>query len=491
MRKSKVGLQVKYMKADFSLFARLYIASSSRENDINEFFQHENQPFPPSLSEFGKLRYAKKSDIVTCLVSANKSPGTFDAPAVDAKILEGSVIVHQLKPKAGTNFGQYAADVFCPYIMKQFDNCTRRIDVVFDTYKADSLKEATRLKRGKTDYRSLIGSRTPTPPKNWENFLQNDDNKTQLFAFLAAEIVNAAQQKCVVVNSCSTVASSIALPKLSELLPTNHEEGDTKVILHAFHQAASNAKSIIIRTVDSDVIVLAVSFFHSLAAMCVKELFVAFGLGRSFRYINIGEIATSIGQPRSDGLRFFNAFTGCDTVSAFAFHGKTSAWNTWDMVSRITETFVKLGTPGHIMSDLDLVALEQFVIIMYDKTSKHIDVNKLRKHLFSKSSTAMDRLPPTREALRQHALRACIQSQLWSSSNIPMLPELDASKFGWHRVDEHWLPYWSNLPEAAASCRELIRCGCKTVCSGRCSCVKAELNCTELCGCKGSCSSLE
>jgi len=33
------------------------------------------------------------------------------------------------------------------------------------------------------------------------------------------------------------------------------------------------------------------------------------------------------------------------------------------------------------------------------------------------------------------------------------------------------------------TCKEVIHCGCKLRCSGRCSCSKANLPCTGLCGC--------
>ena len=35
---------------------------------------HENQPYPPSLSEFGNLRLGKKSDLITCVQLEIKYP---------------------------------------------------------------------------------------------------------------------------------------------------------------------------------------------------------------------------------------------------------------------------------------------------------------------------------------------------------------------------------------------------------------------------------
>uniref|UniRef100_UPI00358E7494 uncharacterized protein n=1 Tax=Myxine glutinosa TaxID=7769 RepID=UPI00358E7494 len=50
-----------------------------------------------------------------------------------------------------------------------------------------------------------------------------------------------------------------------------------------------------------------------------------------------------------------------------------------------------------------------------------------------------------------------------------------------------WQPVWTTLPEAVASCSELLRCGCQKGCRGLCKCVRAALKCTSLCRCSGNC----
>ena len=53
----KASLKLTAVTSDRYLFSCLYIASQQREGDLEEFFKHENQPYPPSLSEFGNLRF--------------------------------------------------------------------------------------------------------------------------------------------------------------------------------------------------------------------------------------------------------------------------------------------------------------------------------------------------------------------------------------------------------------------------------------------------
>ena len=52
---SKGKQQLTSLKGDVQLFSRLYIGCQTRDGNLDEFFRHENQSCPPSLSVAGKL----------------------------------------------------------------------------------------------------------------------------------------------------------------------------------------------------------------------------------------------------------------------------------------------------------------------------------------------------------------------------------------------------------------------------------------------------
>ena len=54
-KKSNQKEKVKSLKEDVALFSRLFISFQARESDLDDFFSHENQAAPPSLSLMGKL----------------------------------------------------------------------------------------------------------------------------------------------------------------------------------------------------------------------------------------------------------------------------------------------------------------------------------------------------------------------------------------------------------------------------------------------------
>ena len=153
----------------------------SRESDLREFFSHEVQSFPPSLSEFGSLRLpTAKSDLLSCLPGCSEQlnpPSHFDY-----KILDGTVIVHSLPTTGVVTFDGYADTIFIPHLLNQLQN-SKRVDVVWDTYVADSLKESTSDKRG-TGIRRKVSGQVKLPV-NWMQFLRDSTNKTELFQFLS------------------------------------------------------------------------------------------------------------------------------------------------------------------------------------------------------------------------------------------------------------------------------------------------------------------
>ena len=87
-------------------------------------------------------------------------------------------------------------------------------------------------------------------------------------------------------------------------------------------------------TVDTDVVVLAVMVSQTLPAD--TEVWLAFGTGKSFRYLAAHRMSSCLGSEKSLALPMFHALTGCDTVSAFVGHGKKTAWTTWNSLPELT-----------------------------------------------------------------------------------------------------------------------------------------------------------
>ena len=145
-KQSASSVKLTELKTDCALFSRLYIACQTRDGDLEQFFKHENQAYPPSLSQGGNLRIGSKSDLLDCLETAY-STHDFSDMTVSCYILDGAVIVQMLRPSSNSTFEDYRLKVFFPYVLSLLRK-VQRVDIVFDVYNEQSLKLLTRTKRG-------------------------------------------------------------------------------------------------------------------------------------------------------------------------------------------------------------------------------------------------------------------------------------------------------------------------------------------------------
>ena len=119
--------------------------------------------------------------------------------------------------------------------------------------------------------------RGTTKVRNWKQFLKNDSNKQSLFQYIAVsaqtvELADGNQFVFTFRDSVITNPKSLAISQ--DLSPCDHKKVDTRMILH-LHQILSTASSVMLRTVDADVLVLAIS---ASAKYDDKYIYVDFGV---------------------------------------------------------------------------------------------------------------------------------------------------------------------------------------------------------------------
>ena len=171
----KKNSSTRNLKKDCVLFSNLFIICQTRQLDLNDFFKYENQLFPPSISNGGELYSTKKSDIITLL--EEKVETSIYKPQSDCLIVDGSALVYSLY-STETTFESFANNVFVKKV-EGFSYTHQRVDIVFDQYNPESLKSFTRQQRGEGIRRKVTPS--GKVPKDWNTFLRNYTNKTELF----------------------------------------------------------------------------------------------------------------------------------------------------------------------------------------------------------------------------------------------------------------------------------------------------------------------
>lgn len=191
----------------------------------------------------------------------------------------------------------------------------------------------------------------------------------------------------------------------------DHEEADSRIIVHIADAIDKGAKTILVRTVDTDVIVIIIGVFFALLSKCSDiDIWVAFGSGKNFQNFSINKICGSLGQARCTALPMYHAFSGCDTTSQFLGKGKKSSWEAWNAFPEVTDAFLFLAEHPfeQIDSSSDIFKLlERYVCVLYDKTSMTYSVNELRQELFSRKSNAIENIPPTQ--VGKHVEQSCFE----------------------------------------------------------------------------------
>lgn len=143
---------------------------------------------------------------------------------------------------------------------------------------------------------------------------KNENNKKELFSFIGVQIAKIDMGgKLLLCTHFETVLSNRNCD-LEHLQPCNHSEADTRISPHLAHAAKQGYKTAYLRTVDSDVVVLAVRFFENLG---LSELWVGLGSVKHYRDIPVHVIYTKLGPSKSFTLPLFHSLTGCNTTSQF------------------------------------------------------------------------------------------------------------------------------------------------------------------------------
>ena len=156
--------------------------------------------------------------------------------------------------------------------------------------------------------------------KNWQDFSRVNVNKTELVHFLADLTINDLHENSEFITHEDEVRCCCADDvDVTTINPCSQEEAVTRILLHCLHAAYCRYTKVALRTVDTDVVVLVISYFSKL---CLDELWIPFGVCKNVRLIAAHEIACTLGSAKCAALPVFHCLTGCDTVSSFSSKGK-------------------------------------------------------------------------------------------------------------------------------------------------------------------------
>ena len=213
----------------------------------------------------------------------------------------------------------------------------------------------------------------PVPSRKMAASLCLDKNKKELFSFLAMMIVDTSIEKQIITTFQKDMLCSRSPELLLLLQPLvllllqpggGRYQNTTPCCTRCVMQ---DYKKVLICTVDTDVVILAVTAAGPLGN---DELWVALNLLLNCRFLPANEVAAALGPKKCRGLPVFHIFTGCDTVSCFSGRGNNKAWGTWkacDEGTDVTTLFCALSTmpnPSVVDDNIDVLGTSLFYSVI-------------------------------------------------------------------------------------------------------------------------------
>ena len=457
--KIRVKDRVIPMKAQSELFGRLALIMQSRNVDLKEVFSYPLGPQPwPLTTMTGGLR---KTNKVALLHKLEKGVESITSNLDDAVIIIDGMALVQTAKTSGLTFGELAKQLLTTSLA--IGNRSTRIDIVFDQYRKNSIKNAERSRRGVGSllFKSIIPSQSI---QQWGSFLSSWSNKKELIAFIVdqwksdklrafldpdKELYVTANDKCWrLTNSTVEMASS---------LHSNQEEADTKMLLHAQHASLHGFQKIVINTPDTDVFIITLSCLSPITS----DLFLQTGKRDKRRIINLQAIKESLdGEiPETEeysiddfmsALPGLHSFTGCDSTSAFSGKGKVKALKLMINSARFVTLFQHLGTSWDLEEEINK-ELEIFTCRLYGSSLDNINDVRYKVYCGKRGKVALSELPPCRNTLSLHNKRANYQCRIWRLC-LEANPEIEnPNQHGWIEEGDDLCINWMDCQPAPDS----------------------------------------
>ena len=242
----------------------LRFARAIREGDVDTLLQRELSPVPLSRAILnGCLRLASSTSDLGIILQKNNQSQPPITHHKTCTIVDGMAAVESLgNTTDAKSFGEWS-DNFTAFVVSHYsDKCTRA-DVVFDRYLPNSIKGVTRAKRKRGKRKGIrrdVESREQRIGIS-DRFIVVEENKARFALSLSTEMsqrygTHPGREMVIsggfreILNVWSSDASRESLQELS----SDHEEADTRIVLHARDAAVRGYHQVNVFCRDTDVL---------------------------------------------------------------------------------------------------------------------------------------------------------------------------------------------------------------------------------------------
>ena len=476
----------------------LHAACEARPELAKKVFKGEPTNVPECFLDLeGKPFHSGKADLFKKLL-----PGSDAAPdKFDGVILDISVTIQGLAavlPTPQLTYTKFAIQVLRYSERLAVQLQAKRLDLVFDTYLENSIKSATREGRGMAG--EIVFDKDDKISSDFKAFLQNNENKKHFNDLIQKTASDPLfwqwQGEVVSTHGKKVWTRSDGTKEFGTWINELHEEADNRILLHVKDALEAGLESIVIKTADTDVVVLLLAYhmqFREYSSSC--NIWVEFGRSGHKRIINLSKAVDDLGESFCLAVPFFFAFCGCDSTTSFYKKPSTfmfRAWMTHPEEIDLTSTFQQLSwQPSEATVIAAIPLIERFINHCYGFENLE-SVDEVRFQLFNTTVTDnLRELPPCQASLKLHILRSAFQSG-WVWGNTVSQQEMPpVTQWGWH-LDQNdklrilWYPD-NPIPEGLNLLDVIKSCKCRLALCNNCTCARMKAACLKLCNCKQQC----
>ena len=269
--------RVQQAKNELKFGKSIQVASQYRDDLVKECFEYEVTEYPSSLTTGCRMYHSSKADL---LIRFRNIEGTkIEDRRMDnsAIVVDLSVIVNALSNRKSITprtFGDFSLNYLHAELMELSRDCPR-LDIVTDSYpEGTNLKESLQMERG-IGKRIKFNDDTEFPANFASDFLRNSDNKREFYPYVVDKIISKSEydEKIVVATRNEQTVTNYKANILGVSIPDcSHIEADTRIILHVLNCIHSGIQNIIVRSVDTDVVILLIAYMQFFLEMAKSTL---------------------------------------------------------------------------------------------------------------------------------------------------------------------------------------------------------------------------
>ena len=473
-------------KEDSRLLHNLSSVLVARKEASLNALQYEVQNTPLSFISNGKLNIGKKSRIMDA-IKHKTNVEVVVPPVRECLLIDMS---HLVMSKAFTK--STFRDLFNSIWRCLLSEIPlyKRIDVICDNYsQVNELKWCTTVSRGIDGTRvPSISLDMPVPASFYDDYMRNSDNKLILYRQLINYLytLSLSYSDTLIIFS---IENNLYCNSFCEVehLKVSHIEGDTRIVFHLI-DALKSYCNIVIRSNDTDVIILITSFYNFFVSLN-SDFNIHVYTGNIF--YSIHNIVKYITPQRTQGLSLLYALCGCDFTCSLFGKGPSKFLDLYLADNHIYKIFQDVIINPERFSEL-FPDIECFILKLYNVRDATCGCTKARYDLLlHRRIRSLRELPPSTGALLSHARRAVyIAAYYWGKSYAanPDIPP--PSEWGWYRDNERLKMVLTEMPFSESPYPPLFKaCKCKASTSScsNCSCSAKEQPCYQLCACRRCC----